>query len=235
VVKRGEGAVYTARGVGTEDSIDVDLGRLGKIDVEVRSTGSSETTHEGCGGKGKAVTIPASELVGTIDFRGEEGFTEVETTHTPLLVEPLLQIVCGGAGGGTESGAHVKGVEVTAKANRGPSLTIQQNHPGAPVFYEANMHEKEGTVQVSRTVEGHLGAGALRYDPLLASASFATASPFSGAAHYVERAPPREVTPGRGSWLGSLKVDFPGHANVPLAGPGFKASIIHAHRTELPR
>lgn len=233
VGKGGEVATYTARGEGTENSVDIDLGRLGEINVETRLTGATETLHRGCNGKGKSITIPAYELVGTIDFRGEEGFTEVETTHTPLLVEPLLQIVCGAPSTeGTTGGSGVRGVLVAAKAIGGPSLTVQQNHLGAPVFYRAKMHEKEGPVQVSRTVRGHLGAGALRYDPSLSSASFSAASPFTGSARYVGSPPPPEAGPGRGGWLGSLKVDFPGHANVPVAGPGFKASIVQADRTE---
>ena len=234
VEKGGEVATYAARGEGTTNGIDVDLGRLGRIDVELRPTGASEKVHESCDGKGKAVTIPKYEFVGTIDFRGEEGFTEVEATHTPLLIAPLLQLVCGAASSSetVTGGSNVKGVLVTAEAAGGPSLTIQQNHLGAPVFYRAKMHEKEGNVQVSRTVRGHLGAGALRYAPSLSTASFSAASPFHGSARYVGSPPPPEGGPGRGAWRGSLKVDFLGHANVPVAGPGFKASINHAHHTE---
>lgn len=233
VEKAGESAVYSARGEATANSIDVDLGPLGKVDVEVRPTGNSETLSSECGGKGKKVTIQATELVGTIEFHGEEGFTEFSATNAPLQIRPLLNLVCGTPFGVlTTSGSHVGGVQLKAKTSRGPSLLIQQNHPGARVFYEAKMQEREGTVQVSRSVSGHLGAGAIRYDPDLGSASFAAASPFTGSATYKGRTAPSEIRPGTGSWRGSLKVDFPGHAGVPLAGPGFKATIIHAHRTE---
>jgi opacity protein-like surface antigen len=233
VGKAGEEAIYTARGEGTANGLDVDFGSLGKVDVELRPTGKNETLHSKCGGKGKAVTIPANELVGTIEFHGEEGFTEFAATRTPLQIRPLLNIVCGGMFSvGTTSGSHVGGVQLKAGTAGNPSLLIQQNHLGARVFYEAKMHEKEGRVQVSRTVTGRLGAGAIRYLPSLESASFTAASPFSGRATYAGRTPPREARPGTGTWRGSLKVDFPGHAGVPIAGPGFKASIIHARRTE---
>lgn len=231
VGRAGETAIYTARGVGTANSVAVDFGPLGKADLEVRPTGESETLHSKCGGP-KATTIPGSEFVGTAEFHGEDGFTEFSATNLPLRYEPLLNLICPGPSSGTTSGSHVSGVQLKVKTPKSPSLLIQQNHPGAPVFYEAKMHEKEGTVQVSRTVRGHLGAGAIRYAPTLESASFTAASPFTGKATYTGRTAPKEVRPGAGAWRGSLKVDFPGHPRVPIAGPSFKATIIHAHRTE---
>jgi hypothetical protein len=227
----GEVAIYTTRGVGTANSVAVDFGALGKVDLEVRPTGEEETVHSNCGGP-KATTIPGSEFVGTVEFHGEDGFTEFSATHLPLRYEPLFNLICPGPGSGTTSGSHVGGVQLKVKTPQSPSLLIQQNHPGARVFYEAKMHEKEGTVQVSRSVSGHLGAGALRYAPTLESASFLPASPFTGKATYTARTAPKEVRPGTGTWRGSLKVDFPGHPGVPIAGPAFKASIVHAHRTE---
>jgi hypothetical protein len=231
VSKGGEAAIYTARGVGTENSVAVDFGELGKVDLEVRPTGGSETIRS-CGGKGKPTTIPASEFVGTLEFHGEEGFTEFSATNLPLRLDALLHLICGGATVGTTRGAGLAGVQLKAQTAGSPSLLIQQNHPRGQVFYEAKMHEKEGTVQLSRIVSGHLGAGAIRYAPSLESASFTAASPFTGKATYAGRTPPHEVRPGTGTWRGSLKVDFPGHADVPIAGPGFKATIVHAHRTK---
>lgn len=233
VTKGEEAAIYTARGVGTTNSVDVDFGQLGKVDLEVVPTGKEETIGSKCGGKGKKTKVPASEFVGTLEFHGEGGFTEFTTTHLPLRLNPLLDLLCGARTGVlTTSGASLGGVLVKAKAADGPKLVIQQNHPGAPVFYEAHMQEKEGTVQVSRTVSGHLGAGAIRYAPSLESASFTAAAPFTGSATYTGRTPPRSASPGTGTWRGSLKIDFPGHLDVPLTGPGFKATIVHAHRSE---
>jgi hypothetical protein len=235
VGKGGEEAIYTGRGVGTENSVAVDLGPLGKVDLEARPTGRSETIHP-CGGKAKPTTVPGSELVGTLEFHGEEGFTEFSATNLPLKVDVLARLVCGSPVGiGTTKGFGVEGVALGVKGPRGPSLLIQQNHRGAKVLYEASMHEKEGTVQVSRSVRGHLPAEALRYAPSLETASFAASSPFTGSATYAGRTPPSETHPGTGTWRGSLRVDFPGHAAVPLAGSAFKATIVHAHRTETRR
>ena len=231
VGKSGEEAIYTAQGEGTDDSVNVDFGSLGKVDLELRPTGQNETVRSKCGKR--ATTVPGSEFVGTVEFHGEEGFTEFSATQLPLRLEPLLDLVCGSlAVTGMEGGSGVPGVLLKAKTANSPSLLIEQNHPGARVFYKAKMHEKEGRVQVSRSVSGHLGAGALRYAPSLESASFAAASPFAGTATYTGLTAPSEAGPGHGTWRGSLKVDFPGHVGVPIAGLGFKASIVHARRTE---
>ncbi len=56
------------------------------------------------------------------------------------------------------------------------------------------------------------------------------AAPFSGSAAYLGKSLPSVRRPGKGSWQGNLTVDFPGHADVPIAGPGFKASIYPVHR-----
>jgi hypothetical protein len=85
---------------------------------------------------------------------------------------------------------------------------------------------------INRAVVGHLGGGAFDFDPTLTDASFAPAAPFTGAATYRGVHPPRGTHVAHGTWRGNLKVDFPGHAAVPLAGPGFNAAIIHAKRTE---
>jgi hypothetical protein len=232
VGRAGEAATYTARGEGTTDSLDVDFGRLGKVDVEVRPTGKNETFPRECGGH-KPVTVPATELVGSIEFHGEGGFTDATATNLPLRLAPLLNLICGhGLGVTTTSASHFRGVLLRAKKAGGPKLEIEQNHPGAPVFYEAAVHEKEGPVAVTRAVRGHLGAGALRFDPSLEAASFTGAAPFTGKATYSGRTPSIMASPGTGTWRGSLKVDFPGAAAVPIAGPGFKASVVHAHRTE---
>jgi hypothetical protein len=230
--KDGETAVYSARGQGTQTSVDVGLGKFGKVEVEAVPTGGQEKFTSGCEGKGKAVSLPDYELVGTIEFHGEEGFTEFTSTRTPLLYEPLLNLVCGQSTvTSTSSGSHVSGVELKAKFDGG-HLLLSQNRPGARVFYEAKEHEKVGTVSIVRSVEGRIAADSLSYFPSLATANFAPGAPFTGKATYAEGSPPSEARPVHGTWRGSLKVDFPGDANVPLAGPGVEATIIHAKRTE---
>jgi hypothetical protein len=224
--KKGEGVTYVAHGDVTTEGARFDLGPLGKIDVEVQPTGKTETVRSRCGGK--PYTGPASEYVGAIEFHGEGGFTEAEATRTPLLFGSVLSILCGDTGRSETSGEGLRGVRIKAKRKGGPTLQINQNAPGARVQYEAEIFEKRDGLQIQRSVAGDLGGGALSFAASLGHASFTGGGPFSGNATYAATSPPRKVRPGRGTWRGGLKVDFPGRPGVRLAGPGFPASIIHA-------
>ena len=233
VTKHSTSAAYMARGEVTREHVRFDLGELGEIDVAVQPTGRPESIKSECG---KPTTIEGEEYVGTIAFHGEEGFTDVEAIRAPLRLKPIFDLVCGAAAvSGTASGRGLPGVELKVGGKAGARLRLDQNHPGARVDYEAKLSEQEGDVRVHRAVAGSLGAGALTYAPSLESASFSAGAPFTGRAAYSGRTPTHEARPGRGTWRGSLQVDFPGHAAVPLAGPGFSASIVPAKRTDFHR
>jgi hypothetical protein len=228
VDREGEEAGYTVRGEVTKENADFDLGSLGRVDVAIRPTGEMETVHPACG---KPATVEGEEYVGSIEFHGEEGFTEASATSTPLSFKPLLEIVCGAVVSEGESGDHLPGAELKIERPHGPKLQVDQNRPGARVFYEASISEKEGKVRVNRSVRGHLPGSAMTYDPSLDAAHFHGTSPFFGAATYESATEAHGFHPGKGIWRGNLKVNFPGHAAVPLAGPSFSASIVaHTHR-----
>jgi hypothetical protein len=230
VGKKNQQAIYIARGTVTKESVDFDLGALGEVKAAVQPTGKQETLTTGCAG-GEKQTIEGTEYVGTIAFHGEEGFTEVEATRAPLSLAPFTELVCGELTvEGHEGGDGVRGAGLAIKRKGGPTLKLAQNRPGARVFYSAHTREREGTVTVERDVSGYLGGSALTFAPSLATAHFAPAAPFSGSATYAGKSLPAASRPGQGPWHGNLTVDFPGHADVPIAGPGFKAWIYAVHR-----
>jgi hypothetical protein len=230
VGKHGEQATYFVRGTVTKETVKFDLGALGEVNAIVQPTGKKETLTSKCAG-GEKQTIESTEYVGTLAFHGEEGFTEVEAARAPLLLSPLTELVCGElTTEGHEGGDGLPGAGLVIKRKGGPTLNLAQNRPGAPVFYRAHTKEKEGAVTVERTVGGYLGGGAMTYAPSLKTAHFTGADPFSGSASYAGKSLPRPNSTGKGPWRGSLTVDFPGLADVPIAGPGFKASIFAVHR-----
>jgi hypothetical protein len=230
VGKSNQQAIYTAKGTVTKESVDFDLGALGEVRAAVRPSGKKETLTSECG-EGEEQTIEGEEYVGTIAFHGEEGFTEAEATRARLSLAPLTELVCPAiTTDGQEGGDGVHGAGLAIKRKGGPSLKLAKNRPGARVFYRAQMEEKEGTVMVERSVGGYLAPGALTFAPSLKTAHFSGAAPFSGSAAYISRSLPRTSRPGRGPWRGNLTVDFPGHDDVPIAGPGFKAKIFAVHR-----
>jgi hypothetical protein len=229
VLRPGESAFYEAPGEVVGNRIDVDLGALGRFDLERRPTGKTESFH-GCG---KREREPGYEFVGTIEFHGEEGFTEVTATRVEVDWEALASIICGPLSiSGEDFGPGDPGVRIKARKKRGPALQLNQDRRGAGVAYRAELHQREGSVKVDRSVYGRLGAGALSFTSSLGSATFTGTGRFEGQATYVESHPPRGTRPGQGAWRGGLTVDFPGAADVPLAGPDFKAGIVHAHSIE---
>lgn len=217
VGKPGAEAVYVVRGEVTREHVHFDLGPVGEVDLVVQPTGRMETVGSQCG---KSTKLPGEEYVGTIAFHGEGGFAEVEASRAPLRLKPIFDLVCAGSvGTGTVTGQGLRGVELKVARSGGPRLRLDQNHPGAPVFYEAHMTEKEGAVRVIRTVTGRLGGGALRYSPSLSAAGLSAGAPFSGAATYAGKRLPRGARPGNGTWRGNLKIDFPGHTAAPSPVP----------------
>jgi hypothetical protein len=224
-----EGATYIVRGRHEGEEVDFDLGPLGKVEVEARPTGHRKTVHPACG---KPITLEGVDFVGTIEFHGEEGFTEAQAKSTPLRYDLLANVVCGVSSQGETFGPGIPGTRLKVARKAGPKLQINQNHPGAAVRYEAQITERRGGVTINRAVDGHLAGGSFSSDSSLTKATFAPGAPFTGSATYRGFHPPRGTHPAHGTWSGNLSVDFPGHADVPLTGPGFKAAIIHANRTE---
>jgi hypothetical protein len=230
VGKSNQQAIYIVKGKVTKEAVDFDLGALGEVKAAVQPTGKVETLTSKCEG-GEKQTIEGAEYVGTIAFHGEEGFTEAAATRTPLSLAPLNELLCPAiTTEGQEGGDGVHGAGLAIERKGGPSLKLAKNRPGARVFYQAQIKEKEGTVTVERSVGGYLAPSALSFALSLRTAHFSGAAPFFGSATYTAKSLPSVSRPGKGSWSGNLTVDFPGHADVPIAGPGFKASIFAVHR-----
>jgi hypothetical protein len=229
VDRANERANYTVRGTRDGAGFDFDLGALGQVEVEARPTGHMERMRPRCG---RPFTLEGSSFVGTIEFHGEEGFTEAHSQATPLRYDLLADLVCGLSIEGEEFGGGILGARLRVARKGGPKLQVNANHRGAAVRYEAQITERRSGLTIDRSVGGHLPGGAFGFSPTLTAASFTPGAPFSGSATYRGFAPQRGTRPAHGAWRGNLTVDFPGHADVPLAGAGFKAAIIHANRTE---
>jgi hypothetical protein len=225
VAKKGGGATYLAHGEVTKEHVHFDLGSLGLIDLAVHQTGRKETVTPSCG---EPVPAEGLEYTGTIEFHGEEGFTEASATRARLNLKPILEIVCPGPAEGGTSNLNAAAVQLEASLKGGPKLGLAQKRPGARVFYSASVEEREGSLRVERRVAGALSATSFHTAPSLATATVTGTGSLSGKGTYAQGQARKHP---RGTWRGNLKVDFPGRASVPIAGPGFKASLTHPFRT----
>lgn len=221
--KRG-GVAYFAPAKVTDTTIDADLGALGRIALEFRANGRRKSVP-GCE-PGERSTYAGGSYVGTIEFRGEEGYTAVEADKVPFSPAPLIKLVCGGASVGELIGSRLPGARLRATArlrNGNVSLQVNQNRPGARVWVEASIEERRGRIKVAREVELVSPASSFDFDPKLRFATFRPPQPFSGVALFLRDAKPAN------RWRGNLAIDFPGNSNVVLTGGRFRASLVHAH------
>lgn len=225
-VARGNAyATYTAPATLTATKIEADLGRLGKISLDVTPSGNERTVQAPCGEPKKFAFEPWSYR-GIFEFQGEQGYTEA--TAIPRDYTPFFsRLICSGVGSGEVGGAGLPGARLRLRSRQGASgfsLQANKNRPAARVRFEVETHEKHGKISISRGVSLWTGAGAFSYDPLLRTATLNPPAPFSGQATFR-----REATAAN-RWTGNLTVDLPGRSDVPLVGA--RATLTRACRHE---
>ncbi|MDX6636465.1 MAG: hypothetical protein QOF06_2668 [Solirubrobacterales bacterium] len=228
VGRRGDAAIYFAPAKVTATTIDADLGPVGEIAVEFQPSGPPERVHARCKGVG-SVTYEPGAWVGTIALEGEEGFTQVHRERAKAAVSPFVDAGCGGKAIGEAVGSDVPGarlVALSATKRQAVYLQANKNHRGARVYLEASIDERRPGLVVSREVAGYFPSGAFEFGAPLRTATLAPSGHFAGHATFRRDAKPAN------RWTGNLSVDFPGNADVALAGRGFKAGLVHAKRTE---
>jgi hypothetical protein len=217
-------ATYEAPAMVTRTTIDAELGSLGRISVTRVPTGRSKTVRRGCSPTAKK-RVAAERYEGTIEFHGEEGFTEVSATSAPL--EPGTVCIRGEEGGGPPGkslpGARLD-VEKRFPNGHGLEFDATQNRPGAKTAVSIEIQEEREELEIYRATSILAGADALRYDRHLRTATVRPPAPFAGYGSF-------RCNAGRASWSGNLTVDLPGRSNVPIVGSGFRASLEHPHRT----
>lgn len=205
---------YWAPATVTATTIEANLGLLGRISVTRQRTGRMKTVP-GCK-PGSRKQVPADRYEGTIEFHGEEGFTEVSATSAPLDV--LVPCVTRG-GDAAPPGPRLPGARIDLeKRYRGGSqleFTAAQRRPGGLTGLQVELDERRGEIAIERTAWAFASAGALRYDRDLRTATLRPPAPFAGHATF-DRGAPRAR-----QWTGNLTVDMPGRSDVPLTGRGF--------------
>lgn len=225
--RKGQGAVYQFPGVATETQLKADLGPLGEIDVAFRPSGKIGVTHPSCDPKYR-LTYEKGTYVGTIEFRGEEGYTRVSTKRARFWF-PLADFGCPGSVTGEAFGRDLPGARLRARTRlESGRLVLQanQNRPGQRVRVEATLTERRGEVEISREAGAIYPADSFRFAPDLRTAAVSPPAPFSGTGLFRRAAKPAA------RWTGNLRVDFPGRSGVPLTGSRFASSLRHARLFE---
>jgi hypothetical protein len=221
VSRRGEEVLYATAANVDEDSIEADLGSVGRIDVGYVPTGG--TTDEGarCAPKRK-VSFDTGFYEGAIELHGEEGYTEVSTTRARGEVGSALSLLCFGGGVSEGIGGHSPGARLTAHRyfpGGSSELVAWANSPARPSRFEASISETRGALLVDRSVQAVGPPAAFRFDVPDGRATVVPPLPFAGVGKF------RRGALGRSRLLGTLAVDFPGNSDVHLSGAATRAGL----------
>lgn len=229
VDRKRASVTYAVPATVTDARIEADLGSVGEISVAFVPSGSIAEERSACV-KDDFVQFDAGTFQGTIEFHGEEGYTEASATQAPAEFKPFLDLICFGHGtaettvfGGNMPGARLRVRSVTPR--RRLSAQFNENRPGARMTFEAQTSERHEGIAISRSIQGMTPGAAFTFGDGLRAARLDPPAPFSGAAAFHRNAARRN------RWTGSLAIDFPGRSDVPLTGPGFRATLVPARRS----
>jgi hypothetical protein len=231
----GRGFLYTTYSVEGRVSakgFSANFGRVGHVDVALPS--SMEVPARDCNGK-RAIHRTGS-FGGTIQFRGEQGFSAVSATGargslrrdcTPRRQPRAAHVA------ETSAGASPRYfLTHFVAASKGPRQSVvvdsstlgmllpdgQLRDPHTLVL--AELEEARGRVSIERsTIVTSSPIAASPFETTPVTATLAPQSPFSGGGTY------REEAGAPTSWTGDLSVDLPGAKSTPLTGPGFTAIL----------
>ena len=240
--KGGFFATYTTSGRVSRDRIQADFGEFGRIAVRFRGrrlhSGESPFPHRKC--HGREPVKEAGGFFGTIRFKGERGFAELDASRARGSLRQSFRRVCtrglhfGNARPGSSKGREEQPVlTFLAAGSQAAGRRVSFGAVGAeadagerPIenftLVLARLDEKVGRVRVSRSLIALAKAGGVivsQAGVVPITATVALPKPFEGTADYREEP---GTTP---SWTGSLGVRLPGAGLVPLTGADFEAVL----------
>lgn len=240
IVARRPGAevdYLTFVAVPAKNGIQANLGSLGAVSVRFKASGPQKrlpNLPEGCyRARSRGV------FVGKIDFHGEEEFTEAaasrakgevivsrgdcDTFDRPSRSQPAPRARLVPTEVGLFARHLSKASSVRFECSEGPGSDLAPIGATDPDrrYFKASADEKRGRIFIFRSIKGTSDDPAtFTFNNALTSATVVPPPPFIGTATLE-----REDRAERGSWTGDLTASFPGAPNVPLAGPGFTATM----------
>lgn len=215
---KGQSVTYSAPATVTETSMQASLGALGEIAVTFQR--SNQPTSVPCGKR--AISFDSGSYVGTIDFRGEEGFTNVEATSVPGNIDFMRGLFCGGAFSAFFGGPERGGELSVRNPALGPRMSVRNSRPGATAQISASSLEYSNGISIERSTSLRMPGADFTYGRDLRTATVRPPAPFAGSAQF-------DLGRKAGKrWSGDLTVDLPGKADVPLTGGALRASLTRS-------
>jgi hypothetical protein len=204
------------------NTIEADLGALGRIAVSFQPSGRRRVTRVDLSGKSERC-VGATKIVrrlgtftGTISFHGENGYTSVDLESAPGSVGTSPFRNCTTRPDTLPHPGHPAKRPTEASLWLSGKTAVVLSAFGSPQgarFFAIAADGLDGSLTEVRTAQAVGPASEFRFHLDGSGATLRPAGPFSGTGVYRDGAhsPP--------SWRGGLAVEFPG-ATVPLTGPG---------------
>jgi hypothetical protein len=215
------------------------IGNEGEVNLRFVPRGQpEETTLPNC--KGGPQVVEEGALVGTVRFRGRDGFTRIDAHRAHVTVARMPPMTCRKVK--TPRNIVTLGIPAAGgEVPEGLARLIVGSRPGRPFFdallleeekgviggqelpdFSASIRRREGDFDViySADVSGtpnSFGVPESLGPP--ATATVEPPAPFSGSATFQLTSPPHAV------WSGDLAVELPGYGRVRLTGPSVRAGL----------
>lgn len=217
---KGRTVRYQAPAVVSEESIEADLGELGRVSVTFHRSGRPISAV--CGDR--EIRFDSGSYEGMISFHGEEGYTSVEATTVPGDINFLLSLCDEGVWFSEGGAGRPRGAELYVRnPGLGQGLSLTKRRPGAAASIVAWMREyTPGGISIERYAEARIPGDDFTYDRRLRTATISPPAPFAGSARF-----DRGKKAGQ-RWRGDLIVDLPGRSDVPLTGASLRAYLTPA-------
>lgn len=201
---------------------------IGRIAVEFRSRGKAIKVPPLMGCTSKAGVLENGTFVGTINFHGERGYTEVTAARAKGTVFRTYPETCPVGKGGGDDGKGFNeprvGATLTAAALAGGLFFTagRLEAGGATVdIYTAAQISNDRGMEIMRatTAGGPHESFSAEHTGRTASARVEPGPPFSGTADFgIE-------SDGTVNWTGDLNVTFPGTGPIRLTGKRFQTEL----------
>lgn len=223
-------ASYTVAGKVTAHGLRARFGNRGRVAVKFRPSGGStrQTPPRRCTGLPRVTRT--GTFVGTIRFRGEHGYTEVDAVRARGSVYIPRRWRCKPRHGrhrsqcSPENSGGAESVSLTAiSGSQGRFFEISSERSpeesGSTVF-TVSSQEHRGRMRVERVAFAYARERTFMYTSGLSAATVSPPFPFEGSATF-QRNADRST-----SWKGDLSVSLPGALHMALTGSGFEASLV---------
>jgi hypothetical protein len=226
--KGSQRAVYFAPGEVSPQGIAVKFGRFGEFVVSYQPFRTLQTREPNRHCEGEPRTTTEGFFRGTLRFRGERDYVQVEASRTKgtLVLQPEWNCQYGSAKASrARAGKADEEAATLVAASRGDSIRFgalgsRRKDERPYTFFFATSQEVHEGVGISRlTLAGTRSAG-FQFDNRRGTAFVGPPAPFAGSARYTRRPDARD------GWSGSLTAPLLGLGRVALAGPRFVARMV---------